>query len=94
MHSSFMKLAEILGLDIIIIGEVTDEQLLAEVARRKLDLHDKITDSLVRETYEVGKIIGHGASGEVHLVTHKVNFLLSTAHGRRCTINAPYSWFL
>ena len=33
------------------LGEVTDEQLLAEVARRKLDLHDKITDALVKETY-------------------------------------------
>ncbi len=53
------------------LGEVNDEQLLAEVARRHLDLHDKITDSLVKETYEVGKVLGHGASGEVFLVTHK-----------------------
>lgn len=29
-------------------GEVTDEQLLAEVARRHLDIHDKITDSMVK----------------------------------------------
>lgn len=54
------------------LGEVTDEQLLAEVARRRLDLHDKITDSLVKETYDIGKTIGHGASGKVYLVTHKV----------------------
>jgi serine/threonine protein kinase len=54
------------------LGEVSDEQLLAEVARRKLDLHDKITDNLVKETYEFGKILGHGASGEVVQVTHKV----------------------
>jgi serine/threonine protein kinase len=54
------------------LGEVTDEQLLAEVARRRLDLHDKITDAVVRETYEVGKILGHGASGEVHLAIHRV----------------------
>jgi len=53
------------------LGEVNDEQLLAEVARRRLDLHDKITDSLVKETYEVGKVLGHGASGEVFTVTHK-----------------------
>lgn len=53
------------------LGEVNDEQLLAEVARRHLDLHDKITDSLVKETYDVGKVLGHGASGEVFLVTHK-----------------------
>lgn len=54
------------------LGEVTDEQLLAEVARRRLDLHDKITDAVVRETYEIGKILGHGASGEVHLAIHRV----------------------
>ena len=35
----------------------SDEQLLAEVARRKLDLHDKITDAVVRETYDFGKVI-------------------------------------
>lgn len=54
------------------LGEVTDEQLLAEVARRRLDLHDKITDGLVKETYDIGKTIGHGASGKVYNVTHKV----------------------
>jgi hypothetical protein len=54
------------------LGECSDEQLLAEVARRKLDLHDKITDAVVRETYDFGKVLGHGASGEVILVTHKV----------------------
>lgn len=58
---------------VIPLGEVSDEQLLAEVARRQLDLHDKITDSMVKETYSVGKVLGHGASGEVYLVTHKVN---------------------
>lgn len=55
------------------LGECSDEQLLAEVARRKLDLHDKITDALVRETYEMQKVIGHGASGQVYLVRHKHN---------------------
>lgn len=53
------------------LGEVSDEQLLAEVARRNLDLHDKITDSLVKETYDIGKTLGHGASGKVYLVIHK-----------------------
>lgn len=53
------------------LGEVSDEQLLAEVARRHLDLHDKITDSMVKETYEIGKTLGHGASGKVYCVTHK-----------------------
>lgn len=55
------------------LGEVTDEQLLAEVARRKLDLHSSITDALVKETYDMGKILGHGASGEVLLVAHKIS---------------------
>lgn len=55
------------------LGETSDEQLLAEVARRKLDLHDKITDSLVKETYEIVKVIGHGASGQVYLARHKTN---------------------
>jgi len=53
------------------LGECSDEQLLAEVARRKLDLHDKITDALIKETYEIGKILGHGASGKVYIATHK-----------------------
>jgi serine/threonine protein kinase len=53
------------------LGECSDEQLLAEVARRKLNLHDKITDQFVRETYELGRTLGHGASGEVVLAMHK-----------------------
>lgn len=57
-HESAMKIP---------LGEVTDEQLLAEVARRRLDLHDKITDSMVRETYEFGKTLGHGASGTLRI---------------------------
>lgn len=54
------------------LGECSDEQLLAEVARRHLDLHDKITDVMVRETYDIGRSLGHGASGVVYLATHKV----------------------
>lgn len=53
------------------LGEVSDEQLMAEVARRNLDLHDKITDALVKETYELGRVLGHGASGEVLQCTNK-----------------------
>ena len=51
--------------------EITDEELMAEVARRKLDVHHNITDNLVRETYIIGDKLGHGASGEVYLTTHK-----------------------
>ena len=53
------------------LGECSDEQLLAEVARRHLDLRDKITDAMVRETYDIGRTLGHGASGVVYLATHK-----------------------
>ena len=45
--------------------KVSDEQLLAEVARRKLDLHNQITDALVRESYNFEGKLGKGASGEV-----------------------------
>lgn len=55
------------------LGEVSDEQLMAEVARRNLDLHDKITDQLVKETYTMGKVLGHGASGEVLACKHKIS---------------------
>eukprot|EP01034_Spumella_vulgaris_P028993 gene28993-35960_t len=55
----------------IALSEVNDEQLLAEVARRQLNLHDNIDALVVKETYDIGKVLGHGASGEVLLVTHK-----------------------
>lgn len=45
---------------------------MAEVARRHLDIHDKITDAMVKETYDLGKELGHGASGEVLLCKHRV----------------------
>ena len=53
------------------LGEVSDEQLLAEVARRKLDIHTQITDAMVRESYNFEGSLGHGASGQVMLVSHK-----------------------
>ena len=71
-HRSAMKIP---------LGEVSDEQLMAEVARRKLDLHDKITDTLVKETYDLGRILGRGASGEVLFCTHK-----NTKHQYACKV--------
>lgn len=53
------------------LGEVSDEALMAEVARRHLDIHDKITDKMVKETYEFVQELGSGASGNVWLVVHK-----------------------
>lgn len=61
-HKSAMKIP---------LGEVSDEQLMAEVARRNLDLRDKITDAVVKETYDLGRVLGHGASGEVLACQHK-----------------------
>ena len=53
------------------LGEVSDEALMAEVARRHLDIHDKITDKMVKETYDFEQELGQGASGSVWLVSHK-----------------------
>lgn len=53
------------------LGRVTDEQLLAEVKLRGLDLHETITVELVKEKYVFNQVLGHGASGEVILVTKK-----------------------
>lgn len=39
------------------LGETTDEQLMAEVARRNLDLHDTITKDFVKKTYEFGTCV-------------------------------------
>jgi serine/threonine protein kinase len=50
---------------------VTDDELLAEVDRRRLTLHEDIDESVVFETYEMGKVLGHGASGKVYLCTHR-----------------------
>lgn len=45
--------------------------LFTEVARRKIKILNKINESVVHETYEMGKILGHGASGKVYICRHK-----------------------
>lgn len=50
---------------------VTDDELLAEVERRRLTLHEDIDESLIFKSYEMGKILGHGASGKVYYCTHR-----------------------
>jgi hypothetical protein len=47
------------------LAHATDEELLAEVARRKLNIRHNITDKVVKETYDIGEQIGKGASGVV-----------------------------
>lgn len=54
------------------LGEVSDEQLIAEFARRKLDVRQRITDSLVKETYTFGEVLGRGASATVYKVSHNI----------------------
>ena len=48
----------------------TDEMLLAEIARRGIDIHHTVTQDLVKKSYKFIKQLGRGASGEVYLV-HK-----------------------
>lgn len=53
------------------LKDCTDEQILAEIARRGLDIHHNVTQDLVKQTYRFEKQLGEGASGEVFLVSHK-----------------------
>ena len=72
------------------LGECSDEQLLAEVARRKLDLHDKITDSVVRETYDFGKV------GSRYEYTHLVvgRSILNIIKATLTTLSTHHSYYL
>ncbi len=53
------------------LGECTDEQLIAELTRRKLDLQANITEDFVKKTYDFGAFLGRGASGDVVVGVHK-----------------------
>jgi hypothetical protein len=53
------------------LAHATDEELLAEVARRKLNIRHNITDKVVKETYDIGEQIGKGASGVVLKVLNR-----------------------
>lgn len=55
-----------------ILGDCTDEQLVAEVGRRKIDVQEKVTTEFFKKSYHVEKEIGHGSSAKVFLVYHKV----------------------
>jgi hypothetical protein len=46
------------------LKDCTDEQLIAEVARRGLDIHHTVTEDLVKQTYKFEKSLGSGASGK------------------------------
>ena len=51
----------------------TDDEIMAECKHRKLYLHEFIDETVVRETYDFDKVLGHGASGKVYLCRHKAN---------------------
>mmetsp|Transcript_68558 Transcript_68558/g.113932 ORF Transcript_68558/g.113932 Transcript_68558/m.113932 type:complete len:697 (+) Transcript_68558:79-2169(+) len=48
----------------------TDEQLLAEVMLRKINLHERVTKELVESKYSFGRLLGQGASGSVYEGKH------------------------
>jgi tRNA A-37 threonylcarbamoyl transferase component Bud32 len=50
---------------------VTDDELVTEIARRKLDIHVQVDESLVTKTYQMESILGHGASGKVFKCVHR-----------------------
>ena len=53
------------------LKDCTDEQLIVELARRKVDIQHKVTADLVAKYYHFEKLLGHGASGKVYLVYHR-----------------------
>ncbi len=58
------------------LGQCSDEQLLAEIARRKLDIHANITQEMVKASYDFDhKPLGHGASGEGTLILQYIQIL-------------------
>ena len=55
------------------LGSTVHDDLFTEVVRRNIDIRDKINESVVYETYEMGKPLGKGASGQVYVCRHKGN---------------------
>lgn len=53
------------------LKDCTDEQLLAEISQRGIDIHHSVTKQLVEKSYQFLKVLGEGASGEVWLVQRK-----------------------
>ena len=53
------------------LRDCTDEQIIAEIARRGIDIKHSVTEDSVKETYKFERFLGEGASGQVHLVKHK-----------------------
>ena len=64
-----------------VLSDCTDEQLVAEIARRKIDLQHTVTAELVKKSYHIDRELGHGASGKVYLVYHR-----QTGEGFACKV--------
>jgi len=54
------------------LKDCTDEQLIAELSRRKVDIQHRVTSDLVAKYYHFESVLGYGASGKVYLVYHRV----------------------
>ena len=54
------------------LRDCTDEQLIAELARRKVDIQHRVTSDVVAKYYHFESVLGYGASGKVYLVYHRV----------------------
>ena len=63
------------------LKDCTDEQILAEIARRGIDVKHSVTEETIKENYIFEKFLGEGASGQVHLVKHK-----KTGHHFACKV--------
>ena len=55
-----------------LLKDCTDEQLIAELSRRKVDIQHRVTSDLVAKYYHFESVLGYGASGKVYLVYHRV----------------------
>jgi calcium/calmodulin-dependent protein kinase IV len=55
------------------LKECTDEELICEIARRRIDIQHRVTLDLVTKYYNFEKLLGRGASGKVFLVQHKAS---------------------
>lgn len=53
------------------LKDCPDAILLAELEHRNIRLHEKVTETLVQQRYQFGKLLGQGASAAVYQAFHK-----------------------
>jgi|LauGreSuBDMM15SN_2_FD.fasta_scaffold25117_1 serine/threonine protein kinase len=54
-----------------LLKDCSDDQLLAEIARRRLDVNMNLGEQVVKDLYKFERVLGEGASGQVQMVRHK-----------------------